>query len=163
MNPYGLPVILGSHWCFAAQILSDMSLQRPSTFLVRDRNYNEELVQLTFELDETSLPNQKYLTVGNTVCVMYARRTLFDTTHVTRVTIGKNFQGHLLDLFLVFSLTVPTVFPCQLETLIELGDRVVLERPVCRYCGKPATKLCTRCGVKYCSKVSPLSFIMSKI
>jgi len=163
MNPYGVPVILGSHWCFAAQILlSDISLQQPSTFLVRDRNCSEALVQLAFEFDETSLPNQKYLTVGNTICVMYARRALFDTTRVTRVTNGKNFQGHLLHPSFTFSLTVHTVFPCQLETLTQLGDRVVMERPVCRYCGKPATMLCTRCRVIYCSKVSPLSFIMCK-
>jgi len=74
----------------------------------------------------------------------------------------KNFKA-LFHLLLIFSLTVvPAVFPCQLETLIELGDRIVTERPVCRCCGKPATKLCTHCRVKYCSKVSSLSFIMSK-
>lgn len=64
---------------------------------------------------------------------MCAQRALFGTK-VTRVTDRKNFQGHLLHLFLIFSLiVVHAVFPCQLETLIELGDRIVMERPVCSY------------------------------
>src|SRR5947207_6545849 len=102
MNPNGLPVILGSHWCFAAQILSNTSLQRPSTFLVRDRNCNKGLVELTFELDDTSPPNQKYLMVGYTVCVMYAQRTLFDKTQVIRVTDSTRFQGTFSIFFLYF-------------------------------------------------------------
>ena len=87
---------------------------------------------------------------------------LLDITQVIRVTDSKKFQG-TFPSFLIFSLTVVhAVFPCQLETLIELGDRVVMERPVCRYCSKPATKLCTRYRAKYCSKMSSLSFIMSE-
>lgn len=158
MGPNGLPVIIGNHWCFAAQIVSDISHQRPSTFLVRDRN--GEFVELAFEFDGTSLRNRKHLIVGNTVCIMYARRALSDVARVIRVTDSRNFQGHLLHhLFHLFADIVHTVFPYQLENLIDLGDRVVLERPICRYCDKLAKKSCVHCGMKYCSKASSLIFI----
>ena len=83
-------MIIGNHWYFAAQIL-DKSLVRPLSFYVRD--CNEELVELTLDLDEASLPNRKHLNSGNTVCVMYAKRGLFDVSDGVRVKESRSVQG----------------------------------------------------------------------
>ena len=65
-------------------------------FHVRDRDGNPAIVGLY--LDDDSLYDPKHYVVGNTICIMYAKRKQFaDGTWGIRVENGKNMQGTEVD------------------------------------------------------------------
>lgn len=81
----------GPHWCFVGEITRNASLVRP-VYHVRDLEGNTVVVG--FYLDDDSDFDRKKYKVGNTICVMHAKRKLFlDGSHGIRVEELRTVQG----------------------------------------------------------------------
>ena len=106
------------HWCFIGEITRNASLVRP-VFHVRDRDGKTAIVGLY--LDDESLYNPKRFVVGNTICIMYAKRKQFaDGSSGIRVENGKNMKGTLSKLVSVLTVALP----CTMRELFDVGSYI---------------------------------------
>jgi hypothetical protein len=82
------------HWYFLGEITANASVVRP-VFHVRDRE--GKVVVVGLYLDDKSLYKASDYKVGNTICIMYAKRKQFlDGTVGIRVEDGKSLRGHII-------------------------------------------------------------------
>jgi len=147
------------HWCFLGEITESVVTTR-LCLTVKDRMGKEVTVSFYLDSPESgggSLGGFKYFTPGifpvhpnipksltkkgNTIAILYPQQHEFaDTSIGFRIENGDYVQ----------------FFPCTLERLLALGDRILSRAKggrACYKCNKTASQRCSGCNVtRYCGK-----------
>ncbi|KAF8880420.1 hypothetical protein BD779DRAFT_1088908 [Infundibulicybe gibba] len=125
------------HWCFLVEIKQRSGWPLRPTYDAKD--INGEIIQIAFYLDNESLyPEiEKKCQPGYTIAFMYAKSHFFMSGQEgIRVEETKTMK----------------VFPRNLQSLLEISDRVKVKSTDCSVCQKKTRLRCSFCCAKYCDK-----------